>query len=139
MLCLDVRRNGKKVAVIGVPTKADPVVGARCSLAAEVTHKGRRHAVKLHLFGFERRAAERVSLEWGDTALRLGDKVSIRAVEAARADPPRRRYDLTRSATEEKRARKQGARAALRHFQGELKRIEGEVRKWKKQAGRTKD
>lgn len=87
MVCLELKLNGKTLAVGGL--SADGVVSAR--VIRFLRPGQRKERLELELSGYDAAAKPMAHLQWVKAAVRPGDTVTIRLLERASADSPRRR------------------------------------------------
>ena len=117
MLCIEVSRNGKRLATAGLPRKGVLSVIFDRVLSDAHGPAERRH---FSLGGLDTSTEPNSSLHWVAGDVQVGDEFVVRYLERISADPPKRSEPSTRpSAAELRRFRQQ----QLRNLGAEIKRV----------------
>jgi hypothetical protein len=122
MLCIELSRNGKRLATGGLPGKG--VLSVIFDRVFAEVH-GPRELLHFSFGGLDTSAQPNASLTWAYGGVLVGDEFTVRFVEATASDEPHDRAPpMPRSTTDERRAR-------LKH----LRIIEREAKLLRKELG----
>jgi hypothetical protein len=103
MRALEVYLNGKKLCIAGVGNKGVVTANVNCILRG-----GAKDEISLDTGGLNSAGEEH--LRWHDRKLRVGDKVEVRIIEAAKCDEPMSRKPMKVSPGEQLRFEKRYVR-----------------------------